>query len=87
MMIIGAILLAKEFNPPNTSKKMRYTAKRICLFNVLICGAFTNFIPILTVAQKWGLILTKMFDCSSSNYHNFYNYAYIFCLLIYLDPS
>ena len=64
MMTIGAILLAKEFNPPNTSKKLRYTAKRICLFNVLICGAFTNFIPILTVAHKWGFILTKMFDCS-----------------------
>ncbi len=30
MMTIGAILLAKEFNPPNTSKKLRYTAKRYC---------------------------------------------------------
>ena len=30
MMTIGATLLAKEFNPPNTSKKLRYTAKRYC---------------------------------------------------------
>ena len=62
MITIGATLLAKEFNPPNTSKKLRYTAKRYCLFNVVIYGAFTNFIPILTVTHKWGFILTKMFD-------------------------
>ena len=30
MMTIGATLLAKEFNPPNPSKKLRYTAKRYC---------------------------------------------------------
>ena len=30
MMTIGATLLAKEFNQPNTSKKLRYTAKRYC---------------------------------------------------------
>ena len=51
-MTIGATLLDKIVYPPNTSKKLRYTAKRYCLFNVLICGAFTNFIPILTVAHK-----------------------------------
>ena len=34
MISIGATLLAKEFNPPNPSKKLRYTAKRYCS---LIC--------------------------------------------------
>ena len=51
---------------------------------MLISGTITNFvaIPILTVAHKWGLILTKMFVWSASNYRNFNNYGYIFCLLI-----
>ena len=30
MMAIDATLLAKEFNPPNFSKELRYTAKRYC---------------------------------------------------------
>ena len=30
MMTIGATSSAKEFNPPNPAKKLRYTAKRYC---------------------------------------------------------
>ena len=30
MMTIGATLLTKEYNQPNASKKLRYTAKRYC---------------------------------------------------------
>ena len=51
-MTIGATLLAKEFNPTNISKKLAIYSKKILLINGLICGAFTNFIPILTVAKK-----------------------------------
>ena len=58
---------------------------------MLICSAFTNFIapPILTVAHKWGLILTKMFAWTASNHSNFNNNAYLlyFVLLMDLEPS
>ena len=56
---------------------------------MLICGAFTNFInsPILTVAHKFGIILTKMFGMLANNYRNFNKLYLIFCLLMDLDSS
>ena len=52
MMTICATLLAKEFNPTHISRKLAIYSQKILLINGLICGAFTNFIPILTVAKK-----------------------------------
>ena len=54
MMTIGATLLEKQFLSTKSVEKAAVHGKKLLIINVLICGAFTNFItlPILTETHK-----------------------------------
>ncbi len=62
-MTIGAILLAKQFYSYQPSNTLKYASLGLLFVNISVGGTLTHFAapPVLMVANKWSLTLSKVF--------------------------
>lgn len=62
-MTIGAMLLAKKFYHCSPSNALKYATLALLFVNISVGGTLTHFAapPVLMVANKWSLNLSRMF--------------------------